>query len=185
MLAQRFPSTQIDAVEIDESAAITAASNFKNSPFTGRLTLYSSGFEPFFDAYPDKKYDLIVSNPPFYINSLQSPGVKKNLAKHTDERFFDQLIQDVSAHLTDNGVCWLILPTETAALVKHSALQYRLHPQKIITLHSFKADVPHREILAFGFDAQQTIEERFVIYDAPKVYSRGYQEILKGFLTIF
>jgi tRNA1Val (adenine37-N6)-methyltransferase len=64
-------------------------------------------------------------------------------------------------------------------------LQYRLYSQKIITLHSFKADSPHREILAFGFDAQQAKEERFVIYDAPKVYSKQYQEILKGFLTIF
>ncbi|HMG09605.1 MAG TPA: methyltransferase [Mucilaginibacter sp.] len=185
MLAQRFPDARIDAVEIDQTAAITANSNFKNSPFAERLTLYPSGFDAFFDANPDRKYDLIVSNPPFYINSLQSPGVKKNLAKHTDERFFDKLIQDVSGHLTDNGVCWLILPPETAVLVKQLALQYRLHLQKIITLYSFKADAPHREILALGFDAQQAEEEQFVIYDAPRVYSKEYQEILKGFLTIF
>jgi tRNA1Val (adenine37-N6)-methyltransferase len=185
MLAQRFPDTRIDAVEIDQTAAATADSNFKNSPFAERLTLHPSGFEAFFDAYPDRKYDLIVSNPPFYINSLQSPGAKKTLAKHTDERFFDKLIQDVSAHLTVNGVCWLILPVETAVPVKQLALQHRLHPQKIITLHSFKADAPHREILAFGFDAHQAEEEQFVIYDAPKVYSKEYEKALKEFLTIF
>ncbi|WPU96215.1 methyltransferase [Mucilaginibacter sabulilitoris] len=185
MLAQRFLSAQIDAVEIDKTAASTAMKNFENSPFVGRLTLYPYGFEDFFAAHPDKKYDLIVSNPPFYINSLQSPGAKKTLAKHTDKAFFDQLMHDVSAHITTNGVCWLILPTETAVLVKQSALQYGLYPKKIITLHSFKADAPHREILALGFDTQQAEEEQFVIYDAPKVYGKEYQEVLKEFLTIF
>lgn len=185
MLAQRFPSARIDAVEIDESAATTAANNFKNSPFAGRLTLYPSGFEDFFAVHPDKKYDLIISNPPFYINSLQSPGVKKNLAKHAGAGFFEGLIEAVSKHLTSNGVCWLILPTETAELVKQSALQHQLYPKRIIIMHSFKADSPHREILALGFDARQTEEEQFVIYDAPKVYSGKYREALKGFLTIF
>lgn len=185
MLAQRFPSAQIDAVEIDQSAASTAKNNFKNSPFAGRLTLCPSGFEDFFSAHPDKKYDLIVSNPPFYINSLQSPGVKKNLAKHASDGFFDRLIRDVSRHLAPNGFCWLILPVETATLVKQSALQYRLYPQKVITLHSFKEDAPHREILALGFDARQNIEKQFVIYDAPKIYSKEYKVALKEFLTIF
>ena len=82
MLAQRFTDAKIDAVEIDEQAAITAKNNFSNSPFKNRLTLYANGFEQFFEDYPGKRYDLIVSNPPFYINSLQSPGVKTNLAKH-------------------------------------------------------------------------------------------------------
>src|SRR6185312_5079329 len=100
MLAQKFIDAKIDAVEIDENAAQTAAVNFKNSPFADRLTLYHLGFERYFDQFPERKYDLIVSNPPFYINSLRSPGVKKTLAKHTDNDFFERLIEYVSAHLT-------------------------------------------------------------------------------------
>lgn len=185
MLAQRFINAQIDAVEIDESAAKTATANFENSPFADRLALYSSGFEAFFEAHPDKKYDLIVSNPPFYINSLKSPGAKKTLAKHADDGFFDQLIQDVAAHLNANGVFWLILPPETATLVKQQAIKCGLYLQKITTLHSFKTDEPHREILAWSFTEQQIVEERLVIYDEPKVYSKQYQAALKEFLTIF
>ncbi|MEZ2334894.1 tRNA1(Val) (adenine(37)-N6)-methyltransferase [Mucilaginibacter sp. RCC_168] len=185
MLAQRFTYARIDAVEIDESAAITAGSNFKNSPFADRLTLFSVGFEDFFAGHPDRKYDLIVSNPPFYINSLQSPGVKKNLAKHAEDGFFEGLIKAVASHLTENGTCWLVLPLETAELVKTLATQYQLRLQKVINVHSFENDEPHREILALGFDTSQSEEERLVIYDEPKVYSRPYQEVLKGFLTIF
>jgi len=185
MLAQRFPDARIDAVEVDESAAITAERNFKGSPFADRLRLFPVGFADFFGNHPDKKYDLIVSNPPFYINSLQSPGVKKNLAKHAGDGFFEGLIEAVASHLTENATCWLVLPIDTAEVVKTLAAKYRLYPQKIIKVHSFKNDKPHREILALGFDASQLEDERLVIYDEPKVYSGQYQEILKDFLTIF
>jgi tRNA1Val (adenine37-N6)-methyltransferase len=185
MLAQRFADARIDAVEIDESAAITAENNFKGSPFADRLTLFPVGFADFFSTHRDKKYDLIVSNPPFYINSLQSPGVKKNLAKHAGEGFFEGLIEAVANHLTENGTCWLVLPLETAEFVKTLAARHQLHLQKIIKVYSFTGDEPHREILAFGFGKARQEEERLVIYDEPKVYSKEYQAILKEFLTIF
>ncbi|WP_183557752.1 tRNA1(Val) (adenine(37)-N6)-methyltransferase [Mucilaginibacter sp. SP1R1] len=185
MLAQRFAQAQVDAVEIDEVAAATAAGNFKNSPFSERLTLFPIGFEGFFAAHPDKRYDLIVSNPPFYINSLQSPGAKKNLAKHAGKSFFDDLIKMVSIHLTEAGTCWLILPPETAELVKTLTSANNLRLQKIIKVCSFKHDAPHREILALGFDTNEFEDEELVIYDEPKVYSKQYQDMLREFLTIF
>ncbi|MDN5289313.1 MAG: methyltransferase protein [Mucilaginibacter sp.] len=185
MLAQRFPIAHIDAVEIDENAAKTATANLQNSRFANRLTLYSSGFETFFEVHPDKKYDLIVSNPPFYINSLKSPGAKKTLAKHTDEGFFDKLVHDSAAHLNTNGIFWLILPPETAELVKTLAIKCGLYLQRIIRLHSFEIDTPHREILSWSFAEQQVVEEHLVIYDEPKIYSKQYQAMLKDFLTIF
>jgi tRNA1Val (adenine37-N6)-methyltransferase len=185
MLAQRFTDAKIDAVEIDEDAAQTALTNFKRSPFSERLMGYSIGFKNYFDQFPDKKYELIVSNPPFYLHSLQSQGIKKNLAKHTDKHFFNQLLKSVSIHLTSHGILWLILPPETAAVVKASALMYNLHLQKTIAIHSFKTDKAHREILSFGLNPKQQVVEQFVIYDDPKVYSKAYQEVLKNFLTIF
>ncbi|HEY9195314.1 MAG TPA: methyltransferase [Mucilaginibacter sp.] len=150
MLAQRFTGAKIDAVEINEQAAATAKSNFSNSPFENRLTLYTTGFEQFFEDHPEKRYDLIVSNPPFYINSLQSPEIKTNLAKHAADGFFEKLISIVAMQLAEQGNCWLILPVDTADLVKNLAIQHKLHLQKIITIHSFKDDAAHREILAFG-----------------------------------
>ncbi|GAA3979992.1 tRNA1(Val) (adenine(37)-N6)-methyltransferase [Mucilaginibacter dorajii] len=185
MLAQRFPAAQIDAVEIDEAAANTAANNFKNSPFKDRLTLYATDFKSFFDNRPEKKYDLIVSNPPFYINSLQSPGAKKNQAKHAGDGFFDGLIEVIASHLANNGICWLVLPRDTSALVKTLAASSGLSLQKIIKIHSFKTDEAHREILAFGLQSARISEQNFVIYDAPKIYSQEYQAALRGFLTIF
>lgn len=185
MLAQRFNNAQIEAVEIDETAAETANKNFINSSFASRLKVHPINFESFFCKFPGNKYDLIVSNPPFYINSLKSPGAKKKLAKHTDVYFFETLMDNVATHLTENGQCWLILPLETAQLVKGLAEQHQLYVNQIITLHSYKASDPHREILAFGL--KKTIEQKmqFVIYEEQNKYSEQYQKALKDFFTIF
>ena len=104
-------------MEIDPDAAKTAARNFAVSPFADRLQLFSMGFEEYFSRYPDKKYDLIVSNPPFYVDSLKSAGAKKSLAKHADADFFKILVAHIATHLSPAGVCWLVLPMSLRDLV--------------------------------------------------------------------
>jgi len=185
MLAQRFPNTLIDAVEIDEAAAQTAKSNFSNSPFANRLTLQSGSFESFFEQYPDRRYDLIISNPPFYINSLQSPGAGKNLAKHADADFFEKLINAAEKHISDTGLFWLILPLDTSALVKSLAIEQNLQLHEVISVLSYPDSAPHRELLVFGQTESEVIKSNFVIYQELKQYSDQYQAVLKDFFTIF
>lgn len=185
MLAQRFPDAYIDAVELDETAAKTAAANFQNSPYSGRLKLHAQSFQIYFGLHPYKKYDQIVSNPPFYIQSLQSPQAVKNMAKHADNNFFEQLIEICAQHLLPEGQAWLILPLGTSALVKELAIGQHLHVQKIISILSYPKSDPHREILVLGFQQTEVEAKRLVIYSEPKVYTHAYQILLKDFLTIF
>lgn len=185
MLAQRFPEAKIDAVEIDEQAATTAGQNFVNSIFADRLNLHTGDFGVFIKEQPQKKYDLIVSNPPFYINSLASPGQKKTLAKHADADFFERLIKLTARHLTENGCLWLILPMQTSDLVKDIARSAALNIIKITQILSYPDSEAHREMLVFGLNKIRGNDNRFVIYDAPKVYSQQYQDTLRPFFTIF
>ena len=185
MLAQRFANATIDAVEIDKTAAHTARTNFQNSKFNNRLALYAHSFESYFDNHAQKKYDLVVSNPPFYINSLESPEAKKNTAKHADGNFFENLVKAVSVHLTATGTFWLILPLDTADLVKTIAQQNNLYLQKTITIKSYPDSNPHREMLVFGLSDAKEMDEEFVIYQDEKVYSSAYIDKLKDFFTIF
>lgn len=185
MLAQRFPDTYIDAVEIDEIAAKTAGLNFANSPYANRLKVHADSFEHFFAVNRDKQYDLIVSNPPFYINSLESPGAKKAMAKHTDTSFFEKLISAIPGHLTDNGLFVMILPIATAKLVKNIAIDEGLYPQQIINVKSYTVSEAHREILSFGRHQATTIQKEFVIYDGLKQYAEEYRKALGDFFTIF
>ncbi len=185
MLAQRFTKATADAIEIDEQAAATAKANFAASPFADRLNTYAESFTAFFEQYPDNKYDLIVSNPPFHINSLTSPENKKKLAKHTDEYFFEQLLKIAAQHLTEKGTCWLILPLQTAQLVNIIAYQYNLNRQKKISVLSYPDSLPHREILVLTLSETLEADGQFVIYAEQKVYSKEYQDKLKDFFTIF
>jgi tRNA1Val (adenine37-N6)-methyltransferase len=185
MAAQRFSDARIDAVEIDPIAAQTAERNFTGSPFSERLNVYPIGFEQFFKQHSDKKYDLIISNPPFFINSLKSPEANKGIAKHTDQEFFKRLITRIPKHISSNGYCYLILPLVTAGLVKNIALENSLFVKKVISLYSYKDSAAHREILVLSLDKTKSDNEKFVIYDEPKVYSKHYRESLKDFFLIF
>ena len=185
MLAQRFANATIDAVEIDKAAAHTARTNFQNSKFNNRLALYAHSFESYFENHAQKKYDLVVSNPPFYINSLESPEAKKNTAKHAEEGFFESLVKAVSIHLTHTGNFWLILPLDTAELVKTIAQQNNLCLQKTIAIKSYPDSNPHREILVLGLNDDKEVDEEFVIYKEQKIYSVAYENKLSPFFTIF
>ena len=186
MLAQRFTQAHIDAVEIDQQAANTAERNFARSAFAERLSIYPLDFEAFFARHPEKKYDLIVSNPPFYINSLKSPKAGKELAKHADDGFFDKMIVKVSWQLAVDGLLCLILPPDTAELVKGIAEKAKLYPQIIVRIRSFEDSQPHRLIVYFGFKKPDDIGyDEFVIYKSAGNYSEDYAKLLKPYFIVF
>lgn len=185
MLAQRFGDARIDAVEIVQQAAQTAGCNFANSPFAGRLKVYPLDFEEFFGLNPDKKYDLIVSNPPFYINSLKSPQKGRDIAKHADKDFFERLIRNASAHLNEKGVFCLILPIDTAELVIELSEKYELFPVKKTNIRSFSDSEPHRMMLSFSLKQMIMEEVDFTIYQAINIYSEEYTKLLQPYFIAF
>lgn len=182
MLAQRFQNSKIDAVEIDPASAKTAKQNFLNSQYAERLILYAIDIEDFWLQKPHH-YDLIVSNPPFYLDTLTSPQENKTLAKHATADFFEKLLDSVPDFLSLKGSFWLILPPKTALIVKKLAA--KLYLQTEIAVSSFENDLPHRYLLSFGFNQTKTETASFIIYKNPKVYSDDYEKLLKDFLTIF
>jgi tRNA1Val (adenine37-N6)-methyltransferase len=185
MLAQKVSEAKIDAVEIDSAAAKTAGNNFKASPFADRLAVYPLDFERYFDKCSGKKYHLIVSNPPFYIDSLKSPGEKKTLAKHTDVDFFKTLVKSVAVHLTPDGKCWLILPVYIAEVVTAIGEAFDLFPQKLIYVHSYEHTQAHRIILCLGFNKVLPEISKFIIYEAVGIYSREYKQMLQPYFIAF
>jgi tRNA1Val (adenine37-N6)-methyltransferase len=185
MLAQRNQGAQIDAVEIDDDAAETAHSNFKESIYSDRLKLYHSSFEKFSCNFLDQKYDLIVSNPPFFTNALHNPDRKKLIARHASNSLFNDLTTFVRQHLTVSGRGYFILPNDAAKEIIKQADVKGLYLQHEISIHSSRSKPHHRTIIGLGFENTQTIEESFVIYEAEKVHSEQYRKALKEFLTIF
>lgn len=182
MLAQRFGGAQVEAVEIDVSAAERAAINFKGSPFSARLVVYSSSIEDFQTA---KQYDLIVSNPPYFVNDLKNTDKRKEIARHADENFFDALLRKTASLLTPSGALWLILPVKQAEKVVVNAVLQKLFPSRIIAVHSDISKEAFRHIICLGTERINPVIENVFIYATQGKYTDQYQLLLKDFLLAF
>lgn len=108
MLTQRSKAV-IDAIDIDAEACLQAQENAESSPFAERIKIRHSALSDF--AQTDTGlYDLIVSNPPYFVDSLKCPDQKRNTARHTDTLTLEDLLQDSRKLLAPQGRIALILP---------------------------------------------------------------------------
>jgi len=186
MLAQRNHDAQIDAIDIDGTACSKATTNFNNSLFHDRLKVHHHGFKTFFELYPAKKYDLIVSNPPFFLNALQSPKASNNLSKHTDEQFFIDLLRVAQYHLNKNGHLELIVPVDISLMLQNLAFDFQLHAFHCIKIKSQENKAHIRHIISFSRTQMQEITfQEFCIYEDQRIHSIEYKAALKDFFTIF
>ncbi len=182
MLAQRFPDANIHAVEIDEQAAGTAKRNFQSSVFSDRLSISNIAIEQFSHS---AKFDLIVSNPPFFVNDLKSEESRKGIARHADDDFFRLLIEKSNSLLADGGLIWLILPIKQANEVISSAADYGLFLAERIHIHSDQSKPTFRQVICLKKGETVSKERDFNIYESLKQHTVAYKELLKDFFLAF
>lgn len=106
MLAQRSKAV-IDAIDIDADACLQAQENAESSPFAGRINVRHCALADFAQAATNL-YDLIVSNPPYFVDSLKCPDRQRNTARHTDTLTLEDLLQDSRKLLAPQGRIALI-----------------------------------------------------------------------------
>jgi tRNA1Val (adenine37-N6)-methyltransferase len=182
MLAQRFPDASVDAVEIDQLAATRAATNFNSSLFASRLVVNCVDITSF---KTTNRYDLIVSNPPYFVNDLKNPEVRKGVARHAHEDFFESLLYKVKELLTANGRFWVILPVKQAEQLIVNAVLRRLFPAIIIHVYSDVNKVEFRQIVCFSCSDEPALHENFYIYAAEGKYTPAYMKLLKDYFLAF
>jgi len=182
MLAQRFEDAEVWGVEIDDLAAKTARMNFDQSPFTNRMHLLHSDI---FHWKNDLQFDLIVSNPPFYINSLHNPDERKKIAKHTDDTFFIGMLEFAAKHLTEQGSFQLIVPVELEDFLKTEAGKLGLVWDGQVNIRSFADSESFRCIIRFARQSSEQKTEEFIIYKGRGIYSDAYNHLLQPFFLAF
>lgn len=106
MLAQRF-SNQITAIEIDQNSAMQAKQNILHSPWRKRINVI---YDDVRNHSFKQKFDVIVSNPPYFQSGLLSKNHQKSIARHANSLNFKELLEICQKLLTDNGCFWLVLP---------------------------------------------------------------------------
>jgi tRNA1Val (adenine37-N6)-methyltransferase len=182
MLAQRFPDAEVEAVEIDELAALTAEANFRSSAFAANCRAYHGDFASF-DSL--KEYDLVVSNPPYFVNDLKNPEHRKGIARHADSQFFESMLLRVAGLLSKSGSFWYILPVKQAENLIAMAMAYGLSPSLVIHLHSDESKPEFRWIVCLDYSKQATVHRNLYIYQTEGVYTAAYKALLKDFFLAF
>ena len=109
MIAQRNPDALIDGIDIDQPSIEEAGLNFARSPWGDRLTAQRQDFNAM---VADQRYDLVVSNPPFFTNGILPDGAARTTARHTLSLSYRQLIEGSERLLSDDGSLALISPTD-------------------------------------------------------------------------
>jgi tRNA1Val (adenine37-N6)-methyltransferase len=182
MLAQQFPDSKIDAIEIDTDAYEQTTENFKASPWNENLKAFHHSFESQSFIH---SYDLIISNPPYFKNSLKSGFPKKDQARHASDELLKNWLMKSKILLGESGIISFILPYDQLSSIRSIATEVELNIDRIINIQSFADSAPVRVILIFSSKIFSTQEENFIIYDRVNEYSQEYKNLLKGYLTIF
>jgi len=148
MLAQRS-SAHIDAIDIHKPSCEDALVNFKNSPWPGRLNIHHTSLEDF-SKTTKTRYDLIVSNPPFFDKGLKSPSEDKNIAKHCGTLSYSNLLEGVKHLLDTPGYFSLILPYSERNNFISMALTHNLFLNREILIYPKVNKPANRIILEFS-----------------------------------
>lgn len=183
MLAQRSFAT-IDAVEIDELAAKEAQHNFRNSPWSERLSVHNGPIQQF-TAQTSKTYDLVISNPPYYPanHHFSVEDEQRSKARHDKELSFETLAQCVFKLLSSPGSFWLILPVQEASLFKQRASESGLYLRTQINLVPKPGKAVNRVVMQFSKQEGDVAEEDLVIYETDQTPSLRYKQLAQEFYT--
>ncbi len=175
MLAQRNLNANILAIDINSEAVNISQNNFSNSPFSDRIKSQLQDFKNF---ETEEKFDLIISNPPYFeINNSE----KDILARQRLELDFSDLIQKASQLLFDEGLFSVIIPIDSEKEFTQMCLNNNLFLQRKIIIKGIQNAEPKRVVLEYSLKESETTIENFVIEKSPRVYSDEYLELTKDF----
>ena len=179
MLAQRS-NAEIDAIEIDSEAAEQACENINHSPWSHRIRIIHTSFQEF--AGIKKKYDLIVSNPPYFINSLKTPDKKRSLARHDHELNHKSLTEGVKILLAGKGRFDVVLPADNFRLFCESMNNNGLYVSRQTNIYSNPESSCIRVLAEFSHTNSIKNSNDIVIETGGRhQYSTQYSELVKEY----
>ncbi|HBS88331.1 MAG: hypothetical protein A2W91_17560 [Bacteroidetes bacterium GWF2_38_335] len=185
MMAQRSKA-MIDAIDIDLNAFFEAKKNIEKSPWPDRIYIYNESFQQFSDNPYHTGYDLIVSNPPYFSDSLKSEDISRTAARHNSLLPFEDLINGVKSALSKNGIFSIILPVNGAKEFIEMAEESQLFCFRKTFVKPTPDIEPHRLMMEFSKTKSDCIEDFLIIESGDRhQYSIEYTELTKDFYLNF
>ena len=171
MMAQRFPESQIVAIDIDEGAYQQTMANVAESPFSDRVEVQLSSLQNFFT----ESFDSIVCNPPFFTNDLKGPDQQRNMARHTDTLSFSDLFHHVKRLLLPDGVFSLVVPESVCNEIDFESVLHGFYLVEECAVKTTLRKAPKRYLRAYSLTPQHAQHTELIIG------SDAYKEMLKDF----
>ncbi len=183
MAAQRVPTAEVVAIDIDHGAARQARANVAASPWSSRIEVLEADVREF---NSERRFSHIVSNPPFFVDSLHSPNGARTVARHTTSLTFDDIVAAACRLLDDGGVLSLILPTDVASDMRYAAFG-RLWLCRQTDVATREGDAPKRTLMEFVMSPSPLMPrvDSLLIHSSSGGYSEAYRRLVEEFYLKF
>lgn len=182
MLAQRTnASVHIDAVEVSDDA-LQAAENFNASPWKHRLRIYHTSVQAL---EPDKLYDLLVTNPPFYVDALRPPDPGRERARHDRLLGHEDILEAANRLLSQRGRLSLILPLAESRQFETLAARHGFYCSKVCEVQSKPAKPPIRRLMEFARTPYPPQRSSLCLLDNNSQPSTEYRSLVADFYLNF
>ena len=181
MMAQRFPSADIDAIEVDHDAAEQATDNVRQSPFASRVTVMHTALQNY---HPSAPYDSIVCNPPYFLNSLKAPEASRSLARHAgdDSLTFRDIFVFAKVNTTDTGVVNVVVPTLSQEALETEAYLLGFRKKRELLLRTTPRKPLSRVLVTFSRSSHSPAERsEQCLMNADGSRSAWYQQLTADF----
>jgi len=179
-IAQRIDCETIDALEIESNAFEQAVENFENSDWRDRLFCYHTSLQEFANEI-EEKYDLIISNPPYYNDTFKNIENKRALARHTVTLSFNPLLSSSAKLLSEFGTCAFIVPYKEEDVFIKIAKDNKLFPQRITRVRGNINTNFKRSLLQFSFSNLNPAIDELAIEIERHVFTEKYKNLVKDF----
>lgn len=178
MIAQRSKA-KITSIEIDNCAATQACENSERSPWKDRIKVLNTDFKEF---NYSSKFDCIVSNPPYFNDSLVSPNAQRTAARHTSELTYNDLFKGVSQLLAPQGSFSIIIPSDVLKEIEEIAFTYKLYLRRKTLVLPTPNSNPKRALLTFSLLKPLSVANSSMIIEIDRhQYSEEYINLTKAF----
>jgi tRNA1Val (adenine37-N6)-methyltransferase len=180
MLAQRS-SADIIGIDIDSGAVLQARVNVENSPWVNRVEVAEISLQQFSEN-TERRFDLIVSNPPYFVDSLKAPSESRTTARHTDTLSHEELIDCAVELLAPTGRICLILPVSEGFQCVEYAERNGLFCSKMVNVFPKPNATTKRLLLEFSMVPTLRIESELTVESENRhQYSPEFTELAKDF----
>lgn len=183
MLAQRCDA-EIVAIEPDNESYIQACENVSRCPWNNRIKVENTDLQNF---NPElNKFDLIVTNPPYFSDSLKSPDIRKSAARHNDSLASEEILDGVIRLMKVDGRLQLILPYAEGNIFIADAAKYGLYCNNILKIKPLPTSEIRRLILTLSRSRQKPVEKFLTIEHGKRhEFTSEYISLTKDFYLKF